>query len=202
MATIFSRFIDYKETCKWMQLNDLGCMNNADFEKEEKTINANIMLDLLPTCQKSGHVLIIFKMSYPQVLIDLHSNPQSVHSQLPTTWKASNTVGFSMCDFVLVQSYQFCTTLDLKLSFYRPLCYNSRPHCTLLEFLRVTSVILAGAHSYFLVLSFELYIFIFPEHLKPLQICGFSTFYCIVCIENHPFSLIIAFLIFSFMGLY
>jgi hypothetical protein len=47
----------------------------------------------------------------------------------------------------------FCTALDLQLSFYRPLRYNSRTHCSLLQCLRTTSSILAGAHSYFVVSS-------------------------------------------------
>ena len=45
----------------------------------------------------------------------------------------------------------FYTTLDLQLSFYRPLCYNSRGHCPLLQCLRTTSAILADEHSYFVV---------------------------------------------------
>ena len=54
---------------------------------------------------------------------------------------------------VLVESHPFCTTLDLQLSFYRPMCNNSRLHCPLLQCLRTTSAILAGAHSYFVVSS-------------------------------------------------
>ena len=49
----------------------------------------------------------------------------------------------------------FCTTLDLQLSFYPLLCYNSRAHCPLLQCLRTTSAILAGARSYFVVSSFK-----------------------------------------------
>ena len=49
----------------------------------------------------------------------------------------------------------FCTTLDLQLSFYRLLCYNSRAHCPLLQCLRTTSAIQAGAHSCFVVSSFK-----------------------------------------------
>ena len=44
--------------------------------------------------------------------------------------------------------------LDLQLSFYHPLCYNSRalcPYCSLCT----TSTILAGAYSYFVVSSFK-----------------------------------------------
>ena len=55
----------------------------------------------------------------------------------------------------LVDSHPFCTTLDLQLSFYRPLCYNSRAHCPLMQCLRTTSAKQTGAHSYFLVLSFK-----------------------------------------------
>ena len=54
----------------------------------------------------------------------------------------------------LVESHPFCTTLDLQLGFYRLLCCNSRAHCPLLQCLR-TSVILADAHSYFVVSSFK-----------------------------------------------
>ena len=36
--------------------------------------------------------------------------------------------------FVLVEWYPFCTKLNLKLSFYRPLSHNSRPHCLLLQY--------------------------------------------------------------------
>jgi hypothetical protein len=46
-------------------------------------------------------------------------------------------------------------TLDLQLSFYRPLCYYSRALCPLLQCLRTTSAILASAHSYFVVSSFK-----------------------------------------------
>ena len=35
--------------------------------------------------------------------------------------------------FDLVESHPFCTTLHLQLSFYRPLCYNCRAHCPLLQ---------------------------------------------------------------------
>jgi hypothetical protein len=45
--------------------------------------------------------------------------------------------------------------LDLQLSFYRPLCYNSRTHCPLLQCLCTTSATLAGAHTYFMVSSFK-----------------------------------------------
>ena len=54
---------------------------------------------------------------------------------------------------VLVESHTFCTTLDLQLSFYGPLCYNCRAHCLLLQCLRTMNVILAGAHYYFMVSS-------------------------------------------------
>ena len=52
--------------------------------------------------------------------------------------------------------HPFFTTLDLQLpSIYRPLCYNSRAHCPLLQCLRTTSAILADAHSCFEVSSFK-----------------------------------------------
>ena len=56
---------------------------------------------------------------------------------------------------VLVKSHPFGTTLDLQLSFYHLLCYNSRAHCPLLQCLCTTSVILAGKRSYFVVSSFR-----------------------------------------------
>ena len=40
-------------------------------------------------------------------------------------------------------------------NFYCPLGYNSRAHCPILQCLRTISVILAGAHSYFVVQSFK-----------------------------------------------
>ena len=45
--------------------------------------------------------------------------------------------------------------LDLQLSFYRFLCYNSGAHCPLLQCLFTTNAILAGAHSYFVVFKSE-----------------------------------------------
>ena len=65
---------------------------------------------------------------------------------------------FFLCLFLPVAqvvSVPFCTTLDLQLSFYRPLCYNSRAHCPLLRCLHTTSDIITGAHSYFMVSSFR-----------------------------------------------
>ena len=43
----------------------------------------------------------------------------------------------------------------LQLSFYHPLCYNSRANCPLLQCLCTKSGILAGTHSYFVVSSFK-----------------------------------------------
>ena len=54
---------------------------------------------------------------------------QNIHSPLPMMWKASNTTGFTMCEFWHLESHPFSTTLDIQLSLYRPLCYNSRAHC-------------------------------------------------------------------------
>ena len=39
--------------------------------------------------------------------------------------------------------------------FHRPLCYKSRARCPILQCLRTTSVILPGAHSYFVLSSFK-----------------------------------------------
>ena len=38
-----------------------------------------------------------------------------------------------------------------RLSFYLPLCYNSRARCFLLQLLRTKNAVIAGAHSYFVV---------------------------------------------------
>ena len=61
-----------------------------------------------------------------------------------------------MCIFLILsiigidgESHPFCTTLDLQLRFYRPMCYNSRAYCPLLQCLRTRSAIIAGEHSYF-----------------------------------------------------
>ena len=43
-------------------------------------------------------------------------------------------------------------TLDLQLSLYHPVCYNGRAHFLLLQCLHTTDTILAGAHSYFVVI--------------------------------------------------
>ena len=55
----------------------------------------------------------------------------------------------------LMESHPFCTTLDLQLSFCRPLCYNSRTHNPLQLCLHTTSALLAGVHFYFMVSSFK-----------------------------------------------
>ena len=51
----------------------------------------------------------------------------------------------------IVESHPFCTTLDLQLYFYPPLCYKRRAHCHLLQCLHTSGAILADAHSYFVV---------------------------------------------------
>ena len=54
------------------------------------------------------------------MFIDLQSNPP----------KRSQSAAD---DVEVVELRSFCTTLDFQLSLYRPLCYNSRTHCPLLE---------------------------------------------------------------------
>ena len=69
-----------------------------------------------------------------------------------------HSLAFLPCSIaILMQAYcsPFFTALDLQLSFYRPLCYNSRTHSPLLQCLRTTSAILPGAHTYFVVSSFK-----------------------------------------------
>ena len=74
-----------------------------------------------------------------------------------TLWGIS--AGFILCEyryrFLLIESHPFGTTLNLQLSFYQPLSYNSRAHCPLLQFLRTTSAILAGANYYFVKSLFK-----------------------------------------------
>ena len=67
--------------------------------------------------------------------------PQSVHSPLQERCSSRDTF--------LVHN------ADLQLSFYHPLCYNSRAQCPLLQCLHTTSARLAGAHSYFVISSFK-----------------------------------------------
>ena len=62
-----------------------------------------------------------------------------------------------LCMFLPVSqavTIPFCTKLDLQLSLYRPLWYNSRTLWPLLQYLRTISAILAGAHYYFVVSSY------------------------------------------------
>ena len=42
----------------WIVLGALGCMNNADIEKN-KLVNDNIVLDVFIICQKLRHVQVI-----------------------------------------------------------------------------------------------------------------------------------------------
>ena len=64
---------------KWMVLGALGCVNNADFER--KLVNDNIMLDVFYYLSEITTLTNNLKHTV-LVLIDLQSNPQSVHSQL------------------------------------------------------------------------------------------------------------------------
>ena len=76
--------------------------------------------------------------------------------QCPSIQNLSLAVWLFWCRHtVLVESRPFCMVLDLRLSFYCPLCYNSRAHCPLLQCLCTTSAILAGALYYFVVPSFK-----------------------------------------------
>ena len=63
-------------------------------------------------------------------------------------------VRFSM-PVTQVVSIPICTTLDLQLSFYRPLCCINRAHRPILQCLLSTSAILAGADCYFMISSFK-----------------------------------------------
>jgi hypothetical protein len=71
------------------------------------------------------------------VLIDLQSYPPK-HPQ-----SSVNDVGgfdyhwlhyvWSLTSHDSSQSHPFCMTLDFQLSFYCPMCYNTRAHCLLLH---------------------------------------------------------------------
>ena len=117
-------------------------------------INDNIVLDVFIICQKLRHVQVIKKYRTRTYTQTIKVIPKSIQNPLATRWKASNTAGIAVCEFVIniinPPSHPFYTTLDLQLSFYRPMCYKIRPHCPLLQCPRTTSAILAGAHSYFI----------------------------------------------------
>ena len=70
-------------------------------------------------------------------------------------WTIYRTKGRKTFICILVESNPFFMALDLQLSFYCPLCYNSRAHCPLLQCLCTRSAILADAHTYFVVSSFK-----------------------------------------------
>ena len=129
--------IDHEEISKWkwMVLGALGCMNNADFLKFSKWLYVRCVYYLSKFMTHTSNLK-------NTILIDLQSSPP----------KASTV----RCRHdVLVKSHAFCTTIDLQLNFYHPLCYNSRAQCLLLQCLHTTSALLAGAHSYFMVSSFK-----------------------------------------------
>ena len=85
----------------------------------------------------------------------------------------------------LFLSRPFCTTLNLQLSFYLALWYNSRAHRPLLQCQRTKSIILAGAHSYFVVSSFKFegknscHDLIHNPRLSGVEVCClFVDFFC------------------------
>ena len=74
-------------------------------------------------------------------------------------WKASNIAGFTVCEFwyfmILVESLPFYTTLDLQLSFYCLFVKRVELAALYRQCVHITSALLAGAHSYFVVWSFK-----------------------------------------------
>ena len=124
---------------KWMLLDALGWMHTADFEKENTKLYIAYHLHYLTSVSTCGTVSMEF---YANEDFPLKSYGWSVFLCLcpPVTQAVS---------------IPFCTTLDLQLSFYRPLCYNSRAHCPRLQCLCTTTAILADANSYFMVSSFK-----------------------------------------------
>jgi hypothetical protein len=111
---------------KWMVLGALGCMNNADFGKKSGKwpycATCVYYLSEITTRTSNLKNTVIVRTHIPSKPIS-----QSVHSPLPTMWKASNTVSFTMYEFwhlmILVESHPFCKTFDLQLSFYIALCF-------------------------------------------------------------------------------
>ena len=110
------------------------CMNNTDSEKKiNKGQHCVYYLSEITTSTSNLKNTVL-------ILIDLRSNLPK-HPQYSVV--------------VLVEWHLVCTTLDLQLSLYCPLCYNSIDHCPLLQCLHTTSAILAGANSYFVVSLFK-----------------------------------------------
>ena len=103
---------------------------------KKKRVNDNIVLDVFNIFQILRQV---------KVIKEYRVCTYRPSMQFP---KASAAFGRHA---ILVESHPFCTMIDLQLSFYRCLCYNSRAHCPLLQCVRTKSAILAGAHSYFVV---------------------------------------------------
>ena len=89
--------------CKWMVLDALGCMNNAEFGEKKKKVN-----DIL-------HIVSIFWLQWVQVT---HTSIQFYR-----WWRSSFKVlwiSVFLCLFLPITqavSIPFCTTLDLQLSF-------------------------------------------------------------------------------------
>ena len=116
-----------------MVLGALGCMYNANYEKKAKD---NIMLDVLHHLYQAKNGIGISKFEN-----------NGKFSIVINKWHRQQLLG----GYVLDESLPIYTTLDLLLSLYRPLCYNCRDHCPLLQCLRTISAILPGSHSYFMV---------------------------------------------------
>ena len=138
---------------KWMVLGALGCINNANFEKKnckwQHCVRCVYYLSEITT-------RTIWKTPYSYIPMDFQSNPPM---RLHSATNDVEGVEYRRLHYVWIStshgSHIFCPTLDLQLSLYRPLCYNSRAHCLVLQYLRTTSAILAGAHSYCVVSSFK-----------------------------------------------
>ena len=121
--------------CKWMVLGALGCINNADFEEKSKWQHcARCVYYLSEITTRTSNLKIIL---YSYVLIDLQSNP-SKHpksAESVVEWIEYRRLHhvWMLTFHVLVESHPFCTSLDLQLSFYHPLCNDSKAHCPVLQ---------------------------------------------------------------------
>ena len=113
-----------------MVLGALGCMSNADFEKKKCKCHIAYRVHFSTSVSACGtHFYAILRRSSLKIL-------QMVHFL---------SLFLSVTQAV---SIPFCMTVDLQPNFYGHLCYNSRVHSPLLQPLRTTSAILAGAHYF------------------------------------------------------
>ena len=113
-----------------MVLGALGCMNNAHLERSKGQHCARCVYYLSEITTRHFDAIL---------------------RRLRSSLRIPRTVLFHSSHAILVEPHQFCMTLDLQFSFYRPMYYNRRAHYTLLQCLHTTSATIAAAHSYLAV---------------------------------------------------